>query len=158
MLQLLKKHPYLLGFCILTAAFSGPGQTYFISLYIPSLRGELGMTRAEVAGIYSAATLLAAGLVPLIGRLLDRVSNRTVSTIMGLGVVAGCALLGISHTAFALFAAFAMLRLFGQSGLSITAVTTAAKSFGTSRGKALGLTSMGFLCPRWCSHSWRRAR
>jgi MFS family permease len=133
LLKLLKKHPYLLGFCLLSAAFSGPGQTYFISLYIPSLRAELGLSRSLIAALYSGATLFAAALVPLIGRSLDRFAPVRIAAV-----------LGRVHTALGIFAAFALLRLFGQSGLSITAVTTAARSFHASRGKALGITSMGF--------------
>ena len=144
LLKLLKKHPYLLGFCLLSAAFSGPGQTYFISLYIPSLRAELGLSRSLIAALYSGATLFAAALVPLIGRSLDRFVPVRIAAVLGLGVAAGCVLLGRVHTALGIFAAFALLRLFGQSGLSIAAVTTAARSFHASRGKALGITSMGF--------------
>lgn len=144
MLRLFRRHPYLIGFCLLSAAFSGPGQTYFVSIYIPALREELGLSRSLVAALYSAATLLAAALVPAVGRRLDRDSPKTVATALGFGVAAGCALLGGAQGPLGLFAAFACLRLFGQSGLAILAVTTAARSFSKSRGKALGLTSMGF--------------
>ena len=127
MIPLLKRHPYLLGFCVLTAAFSAPGQTYFISLYVPSIREELLLSRSETAALYSGATIVASALIPLIGRLLDRFPPVRISSVMGLGVAAGCAVLGFSQGGATVFLAFCLLRLFGQSGMSITAVTTAAR-------------------------------
>ncbi|PCI39103.1 MAG: hypothetical protein COB53_03760 [Elusimicrobia bacterium] len=144
MLSLIRRYPYLLGFCILSAAASGPGQTYFISLIIPLLRADLELSRTAVAALYSIGTVLSACMVPLLGKALDRQPLRLVSGTAVLGVVAGLVTLGASTGASTLLAAFVLLRFFGQSGQSLQATTTAARHFSKQRGKALGITSIGW--------------
>jgi len=60
MLKLIKKYPELLSFGILTAMFSGPGQTFLVSLFIPEMKKEFGMSLTQISTLYSIATLLSA--------------------------------------------------------------------------------------------------
>ena len=144
MKKLFLQYPYLLCFTILSASFSGPGQTYFISLYIPSIREELDLTNSQIAGLYSFATILSAALNPVLGKLFDRLSVKAFSLMMTLGLALGALVLGLSHHIVLVVLSFWMLRYFGQSGFGMTSVVTATKNFGNSRGKALGITSLGF--------------
>ncbi len=144
MLSLIRRYPYLLGFCVLSAAASGPGQTYFISLIIPRLRDDFELSRSAIGALYSIGTILSACMVPMLGKLLDRAPLRLVSAAATLGVAGGLILLGSANGALALLAAFTLLRFFGQSGQSLQATTTAARLFSKTRGKALGITSLGW--------------
>ena len=72
MLQLLRQYPQLLIFGILAATFSGPGQTFLVSLFIPGMRETFQYSQTEISSLYATATLCSALILPLIGRLLDR--------------------------------------------------------------------------------------
>ncbi|WP_051081156.1 hypothetical protein [Salsuginibacillus kocurii] len=56
----------------LSAFFSGPGQTYTISVFIDAYIEHFDWSRTMISSIYSAATLLAGFSLFLIGRLVDK--------------------------------------------------------------------------------------
>ncbi len=49
MIEFIRKYPWLLLFGVLTAAFSSPGQTFLVSLFIPHMREEFGLSQTEIA-------------------------------------------------------------------------------------------------------------
>ena len=144
MISFIKKYPQLLLFGILTAMFSGPGQTFLISFFIPHMRDEFGMTKAGIAGIYSAATLISAFLLPIMGRLLDRIRLVWFTLIAGFFLAAGCLILSRSAGIITILIGFLLVRNLGQGTLALVSSTTMARVFGAMRGKALGIANMGY--------------
>jgi MFS family permease len=165
MLQLIRQYPQLLIFGILTAAFSGPGQTFLVSLFIPAMRETFQYSQTEVSGIYAAATLCSALILPLMGRLLDRVHLLKFTLMAGFIVTCGCLCLSFSTGLFTIFFGFLLVRNMGQGGMSLISSTTMARVFGTRRGKALGIANLGYplseaifplLITAWIfAHGWR---
>ncbi len=68
-LDFLKTFRRVLGFGFLCSFLSGFGQTYFISLFVPSLSTRLGVEPGEIGPFYAAATLCS-------GLLLSRAGKR----------------------------------------------------------------------------------
>ncbi len=144
MLQIIKKYPQLLLFGMLTAMFSGPGQTFLVSIFIPGMRATFNMSQAKIAFIYSLATVFSACLLPLTGRILDKIHLTKFTLTAGMLLAIGCLVLSRSHGLLMLFLGFLLVRNLGQGTMSMIASTTMAKSFGRMRGKALGIANLGF--------------
>lgn len=165
MLRLFLNYPQPLLFGILTAMFSGPGQTFLVSLFIPSMRESLGMSKTFIAGLYSAATLVSAALLPVAGRLLDRISLASFTLTVGSLLAIGCLVLSQSRDALMVFVGFFLVRNLGQGALTMISSTTMARFFGAARGKALGVANLGYplsetIFPLWVSfwlrdYGWR---
>jgi MFS family permease len=62
---------------LLCAALSAPGQSFALALYMDPVARELGTSRVGVAAIYAWATLAAALVLPVAGRIADRTSSRS---------------------------------------------------------------------------------
>ncbi|WP_235001683.1 hypothetical protein [Halobacillus sp. Marseille-P3879] len=73
--------PFYYGWIIVFVAglgvfFSGPGQTYSISIFIDYYIEDFDYTRSAVSGLYSTATLCAGFTLFLMGRVVDRFGQR----------------------------------------------------------------------------------
>ena len=153
--------------CAIGNFYSGPGQTFSISIFIDSFINYLGMSRALISTYYSVATLLAGILVIFISRQIDNLGHRKAITLISLFFGAVCLYMSFVIHPFMLFIGFFLLRLFGQSSMTIGPSTLIPHWFETKRGKALSLMSMGstiaaFLLPLmniWLINSfgWRNA-
>lgn len=62
---------------------TAPGQTAAISVLINPIQDELGLSEADVAGAYLVETLAGAGVLPLVGRAVDRRGVRAVMAAVG---------------------------------------------------------------------------
>lgn len=165
MLDFLKRHPQLLLFGILTAAFSGPGQTFLVSIFIGPMRDSYHLSQSEIAGIYSMATLVSALVLPFHGRLLDRLPLTGFTLSAGILLASGCLVLSYSSSLWMVFAGFFLVRNLGQGTLGMISSTTMARAFGRQRGRALGIANIGyplseavfpFLLAGWISlYGWR---
>jgi len=144
MLPFIRKHPELLLFGMLTAMFSSPGQTFLVSLFIPHMQESFGMTKTEIAGLYSLATLISAGLLPWIGRVYDRSKLLKFALVTGLLLTAGCLVLSRSTGLISVLIGFFLIRNLGQGAMTMTSLTTMTRYFGPTRGKALGISNLGF--------------
>lgn len=144
MRKLIKEYPALISFGILTAAFSAPGQTFLVSIFIPHMETGLGLSKSNLAGIYSLATLASGFLLTWNGKLLDKVGPRIFSSLAAIGLAFGCFFLSRTQGIIMLFCGFFLIRNLGQGSLSLTSSTTMARIFGQSRGRALGLASLGY--------------
>lgn len=143
-LQLFGTHPRLLSFGILLTLFSSFGQTFLISIFVPRILTDLGLGTGEFGTLYAAATVGSALSLPFFGRLLDRMHVRPYSLLVGAGLMFSCALMAVAWNAVALFVAVLGLRLTGQGLMGLTASTTMARSFTTTRGKALSISALGY--------------
>jgi MFS family permease len=126
-LAFLLLHPHLLGFCLLWTAFSGLGQTFFLSLFQPYWMDSLGLSTAKMGLLYGSATLLSASLLGKVGQWVDRVSERKVALLATAGLTLGWVAGALSTHWTLLFIAIALLRFFGQ-GLSTLLATIRAYS------------------------------
>jgi len=144
MLRLIRKYPQLLLFGMLTAAFSGPGQTFLVSLFIPEMRASFGMSQGQIASLYAAATVCSACLLPWVGRLLDRIHLTVFTLIAGFLLAAGCVLLGFSQGTVSVLVGFLLIRNLGQGTLTMISSTTMARIFGRMRGRALSISNLGY--------------
>ena len=126
------------------ALFSSFGQTFLVSLFVPALQVEFGITEARFGILYSLATLASGLLLPLAGRGIDRWPLHWVTAgVIGLMVVSALALAG-AWQLWVLGLALVGVRLAGQGLSGHTSLTAMARYFPQARGKALSLASLGF--------------
>lgn len=133
----------MLAFGLLFTFFSSYGQTFLLSLYLPSIEQLLGISNTAFGSVYAAATLASAFTLPWLGGRFDRMDIRHYVLMVVGGMTAALLLLSFSYHLFAVVLAFYGLRLFGQGLMSHTAVSAMARYFSTDRGKAIGLATLG---------------
>ncbi|WP_257348405.1 MFS transporter [Pseudalkalibacillus decolorationis] len=146
--QIQSRFPFFYGWIIvflgaLGLFFSGPGQTYGISVFIDSYINEFGWSRSLVSGIYSAATLLSGSLLFLMGRGVDRFGQRTMSIIVGISLAIACFWNSFVFTPAMLFVGFFLIRFFGQGSMTLLPNTLVPQWFIDKRGRALSLMAIG---------------
>ncbi|NKB62441.1 MAG: MFS transporter [Gammaproteobacteria bacterium] len=124
--------------------WSGPGQTFFISLFGGHIRSELSLSHGEFGGIYSLATLLSALVLIWSGSLIDRLDLKkfSIAAVCGLGV--GCFMMSLSAGLVSLFFALFLLRQMGQGLMYMISSTTMVRYLQENRGKASALAGMGY--------------
>ena len=130
------------GFLLIFA--SGPGQTWFIALSGPALRGELGLSHGAFGSLYALATLASGTLLLWLGAVVDRFPARHIALPVTLGLGLAClAMAGVGHPILLVVSLFG-LRLCGQGLMTHIALTTVARTFPDGRGRALSLAALGF--------------
>ena len=143
-----QKSPLFYGWYIVAAAavgvfFSGPGQTYAVSVFIDYYIREFGWSRSLVSGIYSSATLVAGLLLFLVGRMVDKQGQRRMMLMMGTLLAVACFWNSFVLGPVMLFIGFFMLRLFGQGSMTLIPNTLVPQWFVVKRGRALSFMAIG---------------
>ena len=141
---LLRNERPVLAFCCACTFLSAPGQTFFISLFIGALGDATGLSAGQLGSLYLGATLGSAALLPWFGHWIDRIDLQHYVALAMAGLAVACMVMAAASGPVSLFAAFAMLRLFGQGLMSHTGLTSVARYFAQGRGRALSLVVMGF--------------
>lgn len=141
--QITKKHPEILGYGALHYFFSAIGQTFLISVCVPFIQDDLGLSGLGFSNRYAVATIASALVLPLVGGWVDRARLTVVSLIGGLGLITACAVMFLSARWPVLLPGLFLLRFFGQGGMVLIGSTAIAKFFTKNRGKGLSLSSMG---------------
>ena len=123
---------------------SGAGQSHTFSPFIPVISKDLQISSTSITTAYMIATLLAAFLLPQIGKLVDKFGPRIVLiyTVILLGI--GCLIFGAASNFLMLAVAFGFLRFFGQGTLMLGSANIITQWFDKKRGFALGLMGLGF--------------
>jgi MFS family permease len=142
--------------------FSGPGQTYFISIFIDSYIEQFGWSRSLVSTIYSFATLLSGSLLFLMGRLVDRFGQRIMTLIVGFLLGITCIWNSYLTGPVMLFIGFFMLRFWGQGSLVLLPNTLVPQWFIKQRGRSFSFLNIGgfvgaFTFPplnAWMIYTW----
>jgi len=134
----------LLGFGFVMLFGSGIGQTYFIGVFGPAVRGELGLSHTAWSAIYMAGTLLSALVLPWTGALIDRVALPAYAATVALALAAAAAFTALVPSAGFLIIAVFLLRQTGQGLMSHTGATAMARYFPADRGKEVALASFDF--------------
>jgi MFS family permease len=133
----------MLAFGFFLNFFSSYGQTFLISLYVPFLVSAASIQNSAFGTIYSAATLLSALILSQVGKYLDTVPLKTYTWLAAGGLIISSLMFSGIHSVYMLFIALFGLRLSGQGLMSHISSTVTARFFGSDRGKALGITSLG---------------
>lgn len=133
----------LLAFGLLLAFFSSFGQTFLLSLYVPSIEELLDISNAEFGTIYAVATVGSALTLPWIGGYFDTIDTKRYTLMVIAGLMVALLLLSFSYHVILVVIGFYGLRLFGQGLMTHTSVSSMARYFGADRGKAIGAASLG---------------
>lgn len=146
MLQIFRfagRNASLLLFGFLLTFFSGFGQTFFISLFVPDIQHYFDLSDGFFSGLYALATLLSAATLSWAGKYIDliRLPRFTLRVIAGLSI----ALIILSQAYFLpmLLLGLYGIRLFGQGLMTHTSLTAMGKFFQADRGKAISLAALG---------------
>ena len=83
----LRRNWRFLSFGISLNFFSSTGQTFFISIFGGEFRRDFNLSEGEFGFIYMIATLLSAGSLIWIGRLIDRMDLRIYTLLVCLGSI-----------------------------------------------------------------------
>lgn len=142
-LDLLKREPAPLAYGALHYFFSAPGQTFFISLFVPYFLIAADVTNDKFNQIYLVGTLLSAFTLPWVGGFIDKWRIRYVSLSVGLGLMIFTLLASQVSAWWMLIPVIYGLRLFGQGLMPLTGSTSIARYFSLGRGKALSLINFG---------------
>lgn len=142
-LDLLKREPAPLAYGALHYFFSAPGQTFFLSLFVPYFLIAADVTNDKFNQIYLIGTLLSAFTLPWIGGFIDKWRIRYVSLSVGGGLLVFGLLASQVTVWWMLIPVIYGLRLFGQGLMPLTGSTSIARYFSLGRGKALSLINFG---------------
>lgn len=123
---------------------SGPGQSHTFSVFVEPVGEDLALSKSAIAIAYGAATLVAALLLPRMGKLVDRHGPRRMMLIVSLVLGLFCLLFGAVGGIVTLTLAFGGLRFFGQGSLMLNCANLVAQWFHRRRGYAMGLMALGF--------------
>ena len=123
---------------------TGPGQSHLIGLFFDPISQELGLSRTSIAIAYGSATLVAALLLPQMGKLVDRHGPANMLSVIAFGLGAFAILISFATGWIVLAIAFAGLRFLGQGSLMLSCSNMTAQWFDKKRGFALGLMGLGF--------------
>ena len=147
--RLINRLPFFYGWVVLGAAslvsaFTIPGQTVGISVFLDSIIADLDINRSTVSVIYTAGTATGALSLTFVGRFLDRVGPRLGTTVIGAGFALACVFLGTVQSVAMLTLGFVLLRGLGQGSLGLAAVYGINLWFVKRRGMAIGMMGVGF--------------
>jgi MFS family permease len=142
------KTPIFYGWLIvlisaLTIFFSGPGQTYSVSVFIDSYIDEYGWSRSVVSSMYSVGTLVAGIFMGLAGGFFDRYGHRKMTLLIAILFGVACLWMSFVKTVPMLGIGFFLIRLLGQGSMSLSSVTLPPQWFVRRKGTALSIVSLG---------------
>jgi len=126
----------------LAVYFSGPGQTYNVSVYIDSYINEFKWSRTTVSSMYSLGTFAAGMLMGFIGKLFDQYGHRKISIIVATLFGAAIFFMSTVNTLTSLLIGFFLIRFLGQGSMSMIGGTLVPQWFIKRRGRAMSLVSV----------------
>eukprot|EP00041_Stephanoeca_diplocostata_P022698 m.543903 g.543903 ORF g.543903 m.543903 type:complete len:412 (-) comp22133_c0_seq2:427-1662(-) len=145
------RHKIFYGYITLAIAtvcafFSGVGQTYGISAFIPVYLAEFGWSQSTVSSLYAVATCSSALMQPTVGSLVDRHGCRESTMVIASGLALACGFNAIFVSDWLSCAVgFFGMRLLGQGAMSLVPKTIVPRWFRKSRGKAMGILATGWM-------------
>ncbi|MAL80554.1 MAG: hypothetical protein CMN55_15860 [Sneathiella sp.] len=131
----------LFGF--LLAFWSGPGQTYVISVIGGEIRAAFLLTNSEFGLIYTLATLVCAALLWKAGPLVDYLPLKSITMKIGLMMVAALLAFGFVEGPISLFFGIIAIRFLGQGMMTHIALTSMARRYEAERGRAVAIAALG---------------
>ncbi|MDC1375802.1 MFS transporter [bacterium] len=123
---------------------SGPGQSHTFSVFVEPISKDLQLSSASIASAYGLATLIAAFLLPYMGKLIDRYGARVTLIIISIILGISCIFFGAASNFLMLTVGFGFLRFFGQGSLMLGCANLVSQWFDSKRGFAMSLMALGF--------------
>ena len=140
---------FFYGWVILVVAMlamfgTGPGQSHLIGIFFDSLSEDLELPRTSIAAAYGSATLVAAFLLPQVGKLIDRFGAASLMWVLVIGLGLAAMFFSMALNWVFIAVGFGFLRFVGQGSMMMTCANLVSQWFDKKRGMALGLMSLGF--------------
>ena len=123
---------------------SGPGQSHTFSVFVEPISQDLELSSASIASAYGLATLIAAFLLPYMGKIIDRYGARVSLIIISIILGISCIFFGAASNFLILTVGFGFLRFFGQGSLMLGCANLVSQWFDSKRGFAMSLMALGF--------------
>ncbi|MEM7742749.1 MAG: MFS transporter [Pseudomonadota bacterium] len=123
---------------------SGPGQSHTFAAFNALIAEDLGLTLLQVTLAYGVATTIAAFLLPVFGRQLERFGPRRALAVNAVALGVACLFFGAIANIVWLGVGFAALRFVGQGCTMMGAANLVAQWFVVRRGFAMGIVAVGF--------------
>jgi MFS family permease len=120
------------------------GQTYFIAIFAPQLKAELGLTDGGFGSLYAVATIASAATLIWCGKIADRYRIRWLAVFAILALAAMCVAMSGVSAAWMLLPVLFGLRLFGQGSMGHLAITGVGRWYQRRRGRMMSLAVLGF--------------
>ena len=146
--------PRRYGAVVVAAATLGkictaPGQSAIIGIHIDRMISDIQISRSRIALLYLFATVASSTMLPLVGKLVDRVGARIAVGLIAAGLGAACLFASAANSALTLLVSFWALRFFGQGSMMLVAQYVINQWWVERRGLAMGiggsLMSLGML-------------
>jgi len=131
-------------FGLLLAFWSGPGQTFVISLVGGHIRAEFGLSHGSFGAIYTAATLVCAAMLWKAGPLVDRLPLRQFAFKVALIMIAAMVAFGFVQGPITLFFGIIAVRFMGQGMMNHISLTAMARRYEAERGRAIAIATFGY--------------
>lgn len=144
-LQFIRQNLNFLAAGFLLTLGSCFGQTFFISIFAGEIRAEFGLSHGGWGAIYMIGTLASAFVMIWAGVLTDVFRVRVLGGIVIASIAGACAFMAIVPSLWLLPLAIFALRLAGQGMLSHIASVAMARWYVAERGRALAISSFGFM-------------
>jgi MFS family permease len=122
---------------------SGPGQSFFIAVFVDHLIRDAGVSRTGFASLYALATTVSAAMVLAIGRLVDRRGVRVVWLGVAAGLASACVGLSLATGPLMVLLALSLMRGFGQGSFPLLGTVLIATRFEARRGRAFSAAAQG---------------
>ncbi|MEO1998562.1 MAG: MFS transporter [Planctomycetaceae bacterium] len=122
---------------------SAPGQSYSVAAFKDPMRADLGLSETDYSLAYGFATVLSACLLPMVGRLVDRLGARVMLPLIASGLGCGCFLMSTVDSLGSLYLSFSLVRCLGQGALSLASVWLVGEWFERRRGMATAVAGLG---------------
>ena len=122
---------------------SGPGQSYSVATLKEPMRDTLKISETDFSLAYGFATLVSALLLPVFGRLIDRLGARVMLPLIAAGLGAACFQMSRTQSLGGLYLGFSFVRTLGQGALFLVAVWLVGEWFERRRGIATAVAGVG---------------
>lgn len=132
-----------LGAGFLLTYASAFGQTWFIALFAGDIKQIHGLSDGDWGGLYTLATLSAAGLMFLRGSLADTVPLSRLAPATALLFAAATLGMALTSSIIVLALCLFVLRFCGQGMFSHIAMTAMGRWFAATRGRAVAISGLG---------------
>lgn len=134
----------IIAFGFILTFFSGFGQTFLLSLYVPKIIQDFNLSNSSFGGLYAMATVGSSIILVYAGKRIDGADLKRYTLGAAFLLSASCLFMALATNTVMIFIGLLGLRFSGQGLLSHISNTTISKSFDKTRGKALSITSLGY--------------
>ena len=134
----------MLGVAFTGMFFSGPGQSFTISVFKPPILKEFAISDTSISSAYGLGTLTAAFGLSYVGILIDRFGVRRIMTSVAFLLGASAMLFSTIGGLIGLYVGFTAIRIFGQGSMMLVSNNLASQWFVRRRGLAMSIVGLGF--------------